>query len=103
MPTIKAREIVSNGFPTEEGRKLAQALLERQDVENVLSTHLLDLTELPSALLISAFFNAYLQSIWSARPELLDVARRTNWNVRFPFQEECVARWMKTFEPNLAS
>ena len=94
---INARKIVGLGIPTEEGRKLARHLLQKvnldwNDVEN-------DLRECRAGLLISAFFNGFLQQVLEDKPEILDVARTVRWELKHEFQRENVARWMQGFQP----
>ena len=97
MNNINARKYVSDGFPPDEGGRLANALMDSSAVDwNKLQ---IDLTQLPPSLLISAFFNGFLQTLVDRRPELLKVARQITWKVPFDFQRENIARWMKDFRP----
>lgn len=96
MELIDAKAIVQLGVPEEEGARLACALLERK-VDLVSS--IVDLSDLPAALLISAFFNGYLQYFVKHQAKHLDVARATQWRLKHDFQKQNVARWMKDFKP----
>jgi len=51
------------------------------------------------SLLISAFFNAFLQQIHEANPSQLASARQINWNLKHQFQKENVSRWISDFQP----
>lgn len=94
---VNARELVGSGFPPEEGAKLARALLARGATDWDALT--VDVRDLPASLLISSFFNGFLQRVHNDRPTLLSRARQITWQPAYPFQEERVARWMKAFEP----
>lgn len=98
---INANTICGKGFPTDEGMHLADTLLERPNVD--WSDLTVDVQKLPSGLLISAFFNGFLQRIYDKRSELLEKARATKWILLFPFQRENVSRWMADFKPNPTS
>jgi hypothetical protein len=93
---IKASEHVGRGFPPEEGKRLAQALLHLEVEWNGLE---IDVSDLAPALLISAFFNGFLQEIHDRNSALLDKARSVKWIMQFPFQSENVDTWMKHFKP----
>lgn len=99
--TIDATQIVKRAFPPEEGAALAQTLLAKSDTD--WSDLVIDLRALPSSLLISAFFNSFLQTIYQQQPTLLERARKIRWEVKFPFQRENVTDWMKKFEPFVAT
>ena len=98
MSGIKADEIVGRGFPTDEGERLAKALLDNPQFN--WARDLVDLTGCDSALLISAFFNAFLQTVHDRDARLLDQARQIQWQLEFDFQQENVSTWMKDFEPH---
>ncbi len=99
MNRVNAKRLVGKGFPTDEGEELARALLGKADLDFYSLT--VDLTHCDSALLISAFFNAFLQEIFNQRPDLLDVARKIDWELEFDFQRENVGEWMHDFQPYL--
>ena len=94
---IDANKLVNGGFPPEEGRALAATLLRRQDVN--WDSLRVDVTRCPASLLISAFFNGFLQEISDRRRELLPKARGIDWQLQFGFQRENVTRWMRDFRP----
>lgn len=98
---INATEIVGVGFPPDEGKKLAARLLSADgtnwdDLE-------IDVTTLAPSLLISAFFNGFLQTIFDKSAPLLEQARKVRWRLRFDFQKANVEKWMKHFKPNAAA
>jgi hypothetical protein len=95
---VDANAICGTGFPTDEGIKLADALLERSDL--VWKQVVVDVHHLPPGLLISAFFNGFLQRVFEKRPARLSDAREVKWILAFGFQRENVAEWMKSFIPN---
>lgn len=92
---INAKDIVGTDFPPDEGAHLADELLKRGSLEGLT----VDLRELPPSLVISAFFNGFLQFIFGRNPTMLELARRVRWEVKFDFQRENIARWMKDFKP----
>ena len=82
---IKGREIIGIGFPPDEGAMLARELL-KQDLD---FDHLeVDLTGLPAALLISAFFNGFLTAISAERPEVLPKAKKISFKFDHDFQQK---------------
>jgi hypothetical protein len=93
---LDARQHVGTSFPTDEGTRLADALLRAPDDWTNLS---IDLRKMPAGLLISAFFNAFLQRIYEKKPDCLEDARRLQWKLAHPFQEKNVKEWMKDFKP----
>lgn len=99
MPeTIHARGIVGAGFPPEEGTHLADDILKRKSIDWA-QLHI-DLRGCPAGLLISAFFNGFLQRIVDKNPALLEKARRIHWQLDYPFQKENISRWMHGFRPH---
>ena len=97
MYELNAKQYVGTTFPPDEGAKLARALLKEADVDwNDLTVNLMGL---PAGLLISAFFNGFLDQISVTKPEVLDTARRVKWKLDHAFQRENVSCWMRDFEP----
>lgn len=94
---IRASDHVGVGFPPEEGKRLAAALLANPRFD--WSSLRIDLTSLAPALLISSFFSSFLQEIYDQRKDLLKFARTARWIAKFPFQEDMIERWMEAFTP----
>ena len=94
---INAREYVGAGFPPNEGERLAQWLM-NQDIASWGSL-VIDLDDCPPALLISAFFNAFLQHIFEHQPKRLEEAKSITWKARFPFQDRNIKEWVAAFAP----
>jgi len=94
--TIIGREILKNGFPPDEGRRLAEAVLNNDSVD--LDDVEIDLTAMKPALLISGFFNSFLQRVYELKPQLLEVARTVSWRLDFEFQQAAVKRWVDAFK-----
>ena len=92
---IKGREILGNSFPPDEGALLAREILDRESDFDQLEV---DLTGLPAALLISAFFNGFLTVISAERPELLPKAKRIALRFDHDFQKRNAELWMEGFE-----
>ncbi|WP_437784434.1 hypothetical protein [Sorangium sp. So ce1097] len=97
MP-VNARKLVGYGLPSEEGRNLSNALLATADIS--WAGLEIDARGLSPGLLISAFFNGFLEGVHENRPALLRKAKRVKWHLSFQFQEENVARWMHDFRPS---
>lgn len=96
MAPINANRIVGTRFPTDEGRRLAEVLLSRF---SDWSTLRIDLTSCDSALLISAFFNSFLQTVSEKDLSRLNDARKIDWNLQYSFQKSNVEEWMRDFQP----
>jgi hypothetical protein len=97
MTTLRSIPFSGCGFPTDEGLRLADLVLQKNDVD--LSDLEIDLMDCASALLISAFFNAFLQRVHEQQPTRLDDARTIQWKLKFDFQHKNVDNWMKNFRP----
>lgn len=97
MTQINANKIVGTGFPTDEGCRLAESLLSNPAID--WSSLEIDLTQCDSALLISAFFNSFLQTVYERESERLPQAREVRWKLEFPFQRANVDEWMRDFQP----
>ena len=95
MKRFDANRVLTQGFPTDVGRSLADKLLQLPDWDDLL----VDLWHTPPGTLISAFFNGFLQRVFEVNPERLPQARALQWDVKFPFQKENVARFMADFKP----
>ncbi len=93
---LNAKEILGQEFPPDEGKRLADDLLARDINWRDLT---IDVSSCSPSLLISAFFNGFLQEIFERKASLLDDARLVKWRFKFSFQEENVARWMREFAP----
>lgn len=97
MPEINASEVVGTGFPTDEGKKLAEQILAGHDNLDGLTV---DVSNCADTLLISAFFNAFLQHVSDQAKEKLEAARKITWVALFSFQNENIETWMKDFQPH---
>ncbi len=100
MATINAKTIVGKDFPPEEGARLADELLRRGTDFSDLE---IELQGLPASLIISAFFNGFLQRVFEKSADLLPLAKQIQWNPKFDFQRENIGQWMKDFKPFVAS
>lgn len=98
--TIEAKTILGRGFPPLEGAKLADHVLEvSADLEDIE----VDLRGLPAGLLISAFFNGFLQRVADCRPAVLARARQIDWHFDYEYQRAGAKRSMKSFKPRLSA
>lgn len=98
MARIRASTILGNGFPADEGHRLAQALLENQEFN--WSIDQVDLCACDPAMLVSAFFRGFLETVHERRPHLLGKARSLNWETEFDFQNENVRNCMVELRPH---
>jgi hypothetical protein len=96
--TINARPLVGNGFPPDAGAHLARRLIADGEIRRWDELEI-DLMGCPPSLLISAFFNGFLQEVWDGKPDLLDQARKIKWKLSFDFQRDSVKQWMRDFKP----
>ena len=85
------KDHVPIGFPPSTGALLAVVVLE-QGLEGDLG---LDVRGLPAALLITGFYNGFLQRVYETRPDLLETARSIKWVTDFPFQEKLATQVMQ--------
>jgi len=97
MTTMRSIPFSGCGFPTDEGLRLADLVLQNNEVD--VSDLEIDLTACASSLLISAFFNAFLQRVYEQQPSKLDDARSIHWKLKFDFQHKNVDNWMSNFRP----
>ena len=96
MSKLKASFHVGVGFPTDEGRKYAEVLLGKGEP---LSGLTIDLHGCSASVLISAFFNAFLQTVHDLQPECLAEAKGITWEPAHDFQDRNIRRWVQDFEP----
>ena len=87
-----------DGDCVEEGRRLADALLAQGETWPTDAIVL----DIPSGMMISAFFIAVLRRVHEVRPEVLDLARKTRWLAPYAFQRQAIAGWMESFQPIVA-
>ena len=95
---VVALDLIGTGFPPNEGEHLAQRLLRTRD-EIDWKNLTVDLRECQAGMLISAFFNSFLQHIHEESPELLKDARSITWTTDFEFQAEKIRDWVEHFRP----
>lgn len=95
--SIDAANHVARDFPTDEGVKLAKALIELGPGE--WDGLAVDLAKLPASLVISPFFNALLQTIHDHEAGWLEAAKKITWSPKFDFQRENIQRWLDGFQP----
>jgi hypothetical protein len=82
-------------FPTDAGAELARELLESETPFGSA----VDLTAYPPAMLISGFFQAFLQHVHDHAPTELARARKTEWIVKYDFQRTHITQWVRDFVP----
>lgn len=94
---IEAINYVGTAFPPVEGERLADVLFNDKTLD--WSSLSIDLRKCPAGLLISAFFNSFLQKIHEESPANLDAAKTIAWETDFPFQKKNVTEWISRFKP----
>lgn len=93
---LRAKQHIKAGWATTEGRSLAQAALAREEPLDALT---IDMGGCPNSLMISPFFNAFLQAIFDQRGEAgLMQAKSIKWKAEFPFQLDLISDWVGHFE-----
>lgn len=95
---IIALERIGCGFPPDEGQHLAEYLIDQDDHVD-WSDLTIDLRKCPAGLLISAFFNSFLQHVFEELPERFDAAKKIRWEADFGFQQENIKQWIDSFNP----
>lgn len=93
---LSAIDFVQTTFPPSEGERLADALLEENRLADGLTIRL---DGCPPALLISAFFNGFLQRVYEQDRSKFESAKAVRWIAEFDFQNENIRKWISEFEP----
>lgn len=93
---ISAIDYVQTTFPPTEGERLASMLIESQVLTDGLQ---IDLEGCPPALLISAFFNGFLQRIFEQDSGKFETAKGIQWRAEFDFQNKNIREWVEKFQP----
>lgn len=94
---VATDHINASGWPPDEGRKLADAILAAYDPWP--SPRIQVNLNLPAAMLVGTFINSLLQRVHEKRPEALVLARQTKWHAPFAFQRELISGWTASFKP----
>lgn len=98
--SVDARTIVGAGHPTEDGRRLADAILDDPATD---WEHLeVDLSRVPPRTLVSAFFFAFFSRIWQQDPGKIWAVLLALWKTEHDFQREAIARFTHTFKSRLS-
>ena len=96
FPTIiNANNHIRVDFPTENGRRLANYLIENDLVWKNL---VIDLQQVGADTLRSAFFNSFFRTLVEHDSSCVDFVGFIEWRTRFPFQEKCIEEWTEQFE-----
>lgn len=93
---LSAIDFVQTTFPPKEGERLADALIAQCVIADDLT---INLEGCPPALLISAFFNGFLQRIFEQENSRFDAATKIQWVADYDFQNENICKWVAEFEP----
>jgi len=90
--TLRASKHIGTKFPPDEGKKLAEALIEAcgDELWNDIS---IDLRRLPAAMLISPFFREFYHHLLEENSILFSKAKDFTWNTDHDFQLENINRW----------
>lgn len=106
---LKASKHVGNGFPPEEGKKLAEALIKINRIhwnnnDGVVGPRWsinIDLHRLPAAMLISSFFREFYHHLLQENPVLFAKARDFTWYTDHDFQLDNIKLWYEWVEGEL--
>ena len=93
---LSAIDFVQTTFPPKEGERLADALIAQCVIADDLT---IKLEGCPPALLISAFFNGFLQRIFEQNSSKFGAAKKVKWVAEFEFQNDNIRKWVAEFEP----
>ena len=93
---LLAIDFVHTTFPPDEGERLAEALLSDNRISDSLT---ISLVGCPPALLISAFFNGFLQRVHEQDSSKFEAAKRISWVAEFEFQNDNIRKWVEEFKP----
>ena len=96
---IDASKYIKDGLPYGAGGNLAKALLDLHLTRKDWDSLVIDVTSLPTDLVISSFFNAFLQMISDHDSNLLDLVKNSAWMANYDFQYQNIERWMEEFKP----
>ncbi len=97
---VDANRIVGRGFPPDEGKRLARALLDQETEWESLQ---IDVSRLVPVTLVSSFFGGFLQEIYEQRKDVLLTARKIKWLTEFPFQQSVIGMAMTGYNPHKRS
>ena len=94
METINVASVVRNGFPDEEGKRLAGRI-------DCSPRHLkFDIFCLPAKFLVSNFFANFFNSLYDRNSDWGDYIPDFEWEVMHEFQRENIARWAAPYDPS---
>lgn len=96
---IRASLYITDGLPYGAGGNLAKAILDKGLAREEWDNLVIDIQGIPSGMLISAFFNSFLQMIADHDQGYLESVKGALWLTDFAFQSENIERWMEDFEP----
>lgn len=92
---IRANEVIENGFPDEEGTRLANHVLSTGINWNNLT---IDISTVAPPRLISAFFFSFFRQLHRLNPDRLAAAMNIHWQVAFPFQADLIKSMAAPFQ-----
>lgn len=92
---INANDHIRVDFPTENGERLANYLIENDLVWKKIT---IDLQWVDAGTLISAFFNSFFRTLVEHDSSCVDFIGFIEWRTRFPFQEKSIEEWIDQLE-----
>lgn len=90
-------KLLSNGTPAEEGARLARALLANESTD--WDDLAVDYRGMSFDMMGIDFFYGFLEQIATARPDLLECARRVKWLLSYSGLDDVVAAYVAGFRP----
>lgn len=95
IAVIKAVEIVhARELPETAGKRLAEEAIKR----NVNFPLEIDVSNISPAMLISALFLSFYDTIAETAPDQLEASKAIKWRTKHDFQQEHITRWTKEFK-----
>jgi hypothetical protein len=95
---FQATPYIGRGLPNEEGRRIALVLL-HQYPESLPA--IVDLRGCLPGLMISGFFNGFLQQVHESAPTKLEQARQLQWRLdeHLSWCQCRISQWVRAFQP----
>ena len=86
------------GFPTENGERLANYVIENDLVwKNII----IDLQWVDAGTLISSFFSSFRDRLVRHEGSCVEFVGFIEWRTRYPFQQQLIEEWVEQFETPL--
>lgn len=96
--SILAIEAMSSKHPNECGKQLAEFILNKP---NIIWSHLtIDLRDVPSDKIISAFIVSFYDTVVKNNPNIKKFLLFIEWQTKFDFQKDNIRTWLRALKEN---